>query len=164
MDIYGTVVNPIQNTSGGDSDYSGNNLEPEADLSNADLEWAALFYANLTYANLSNASLSNSYLEGADLSNANLIDADLSNAELWDANLSEADLSGVVLFNATGIGHTNGSAPFYDANTDFTNAWTGSIGEIPFDPVAAGWTLVPEPSTALLLGLGLTALAVRRGE
>jgi uncharacterized protein YjbI with pentapeptide repeats len=44
----GTIVNPIQNTSGGDSAYSGNNLEPYANLSNADLEWADLFDANLT--------------------------------------------------------------------------------------------------------------------
>jgi hypothetical protein len=40
--------------------------------------------------------------------------------------------------------------------TDFTG--TG------FDPVAAGWTLVPvpEPGTALLMGLVLAGLALRR--
>lgn len=45
-------------------------------------------------------------------------------------------------------------SPLYDPNTDFTG--TG------FDPVAAGWTFVPEPDTALFLGLGLAALAARK--
>jgi len=31
-----------------------------------------------------------------------------------------------------------------------------------FDPEAAGWTLVPEPGTTLLMGLGLPGLASRR--
>jgi hypothetical protein len=49
-----------------------------------------------------------------------------------------------------GLPSTIGSA-FYDLNTDFT--WTG------FDLVVAGWTLVPEPGTALPIGLGLAGLA-----
>lgn len=49
---------------------------------------------------------------------------------------------------------------FYDARTDFTGAQSGD-GE-PFDPVGAGWTFVPEPGTALLLGLGLIGLVPLR--
>jgi hypothetical protein len=38
----GTIVNPIQNTSGGDSAYSGSNLEPNANLTSANLTGANL--------------------------------------------------------------------------------------------------------------------------
>ena len=54
-----------------------------------------------------------------------------------------------------------GSNVKYDLNTDFTGAWADS-GYTPFDPVTAGWVLVPEPSTALLVGLGLLALGGQR--
>jgi hypothetical protein len=54
-----------------------------------------------------------------------------------------------------------GSNVKYDLNTDVTGAWLDS-GYTPFDPVTAGWVLVPEPSTALLVGLGLLALGGQR--
>ena len=76
-------------------------------------------------------------------------------ASLTNANLFNADLSSAILANTFGLGSSFGSA-LYDIYTDFTG--TG------FDPVAAGWTLVavPEPGTALLMGLGLAGLAARR--
>jgi hypothetical protein len=188
--IGGTIIDPIRDIFGNSISYSGNNLEPFANLDNANLTNANLFFANLTDANLTGADLFGADLSGANLTNANLTNAnlffadlfrsDLTGADLFGADLSGAnlsvailaqanltganltvadlngaDLSNAILFNATGLGDSFGAA-LYDINTDFTG--TG------FDPVAAGWTLapVPEPGTALLMGLGLAGLAARR--
>ena len=147
--IDGTIVDPIQCWSGcvGDHPYSGNNLEPLADLVGAALSGSYLLDANLTGANLSGAALNSAVVFGANLSDANLTGTDLSGSDLFQANLTGANLSGADLTSTTG-------PALYDINTDFTS--TG------FDPVAAGWTLVPEPGTALLMGLGLAGLASRR--
>ena len=161
--ISGTIIDPIRNRLGGFHPYVGNNLEPGANLNSADLFYANLGNANLAsaflpFANLANAYLYNADLLGAilgeaDLSGADLTTADLTYAYLGNADLTNADLSGAILANAVGLSSSSGAA-LYDINTDFTG--TG------FDPVAAGWTLVPEPSAALLTGLGLAGLAARR--
>ena len=137
----GSVVDPIQSVLGGNLPYTGPNLEPGAFLSGL-----TLTYADLSNATLTDANLSGAYLSGANLTNATLINANLSGAYLKYANLHDADLRGANLAGAWFLGLTKGD-PHYDAETDFTKAWDAKSGGSLFDPVAAGWTLVPEPST-----------------
>ena len=146
--------------------YSGPNLDdgvsaPNAYLSGAHLAHAMLRSADLNTANLNRVSLGGAFLNGANLSFADLGDAllpgaklnganlacanlsgvDLASANLAGANLAGANLSGASLYNAINLGLTTGSAD-YDAETDFTQAYSEGNYTAPFDPVAAGWNLV----------------------
>jgi Pentapeptide repeats (8 copies) len=185
--VGGAIVDPIQLTTGGAHPYAGPDLAPSvqsaaADLSTADLSDADLVSANLTSGTLSSADLSSaamqnaamsfSIVNNADLANADLSSADLSFASLTNTNLSGANLSSAVLLSADldmvdlssaelsganlsfsfNLSTTiwSGVAPTYDGSTNFTG--TG------FDPIAAGWTLVPEPSMLLLMNTGIVGL------
>ena len=87
----GTIVDPILNTSGISHSYSGNDLAPGADLTNANLRGADLTDAFLWLANLTNAILYNANLSDANLTNADLTNADLTSAILHSENLTFAD-------------------------------------------------------------------------
>jgi len=154
-------------SSSGYHPYAGVHLGPGVEAVGVDLASALLRSADLRGADLSGARFSSSYLGRADLEGANLSGALLYDALLWGTNLEGVDLRGAKLSGAIYLGHSSGSA-IYDHNTDFSNAWWDSGGVAcllsnrctPFDPVAAGWTMVPEPTTALLFGLGLLLLVI----
>ncbi|HIF95784.1 MAG TPA: pentapeptide repeat-containing protein [Myxococcales bacterium] len=122
-----------------------------ANLSGATLDFTTLHSANLTGANLTGASLQSVLLTATNLSGTTLdgvvfagstfLIADFTNASVIGADFSNANLQ-----NATFLGSTSGIA-FYDANTNFALAWDGANNSAIFDPVAAGWTLLPNVST-----------------
>jgi hypothetical protein len=131
----GTIVDPIMDNWYSTHLYSGNDLEPfanlynanlaNADLTNANLFNANLFYADLSYANLANANLANANLTSAVLTNASLYGAALTNADLGNADLFNANLSGANLFKANLTNADLGNAYLNNAylyNADLYNA------------------------------------------
>ena len=98
--IDGSIVDPIQSNYGWDLPYSGNNLEPNADLTGADLRWADLTGADLGGADVTDADLRWADLSGADLSNATLSGSTISDnqfasaASVTGVNLTGHNMSG----------------------------------------------------------------------
>ena len=154
----GSVVDPVRDIFLNIHPYAGSRLKPGVNLDGAQLPFADLDSADLAGVSWVNADLESIDLDHADLSSANLTEAVLVDATLRFAlfsgtQLSGADFSGADLANAIDLGASLGPA-LYSSDTDFAS--TG------FDPIGAGWILVPEPSAGILLGLGLMGFALVR--
>ena len=158
-----------------------------ADLNQADLSGMNFTNSDFRHANLSGAAMTNIWLPDAILQNVNLSNANLSGGYLYYASLSLSDLTGanltnadvesaslysVSLLSANLAGISNWSTATWTGATYSLNATDNSGNPIP-DTVfptgmdqawrdAAGMVAVPEPTTALLVGLGLMGLGVRR--
>ena len=175
----GTIV-PILNIYGSPHSYSGNNLEPFANLFGADLSFANLIdanltnailidanldYANLDIANLTNANLTFASLLGANLTVASLLGANLTSANLYGANLTNAILDGATFSAGTTLtdGQTVLQHGYHDDPPGLTDYLLTAGGGGASSASNLTVVPVPEPCTLSLLGIGGLML-IRRNK
>jgi len=136
-------------------------------LSSADLTSTVFKHADLTNAMLDLANLDGADLMGADLTGADLTNASMSNVDAQNANFTNAILDGVTFAtgdvkNATFAGASLLGADLSgitDASkADFTGALYDASTVLAPGTNTSGMTLVPEPSSAVLMLLGLIGL------
>jgi len=146
----GTIVGPILDIFGSPHSYSGNNLEPFADLA----------YANLTNANLYGANLFGANLKYAALYNADLAFADLSGAYLFGAPLTGATLDGATFSAGTTLrdGQTVLQHGYHDDPPGLTDYLLTAGGGGASSASNLTLVPVPEPASVLLLLTGLLLL------
>ncbi|MCP3914872.1 MAG: pentapeptide repeat-containing protein [bacterium] len=141
-----------------------------ADCTDASFLLADICSANLTGANLTGAGLGGAEIQFADLRDAVLVDADLTAAPCQNSTFAGADLTRAVLMTANlrncilrGATLADAQMSFTDvSDADFSDADLSGVTDLAttfgtasynpctqfpfnFDPVAAGWTLVPSP-------------------
>lgn len=147
-------------------------------LNNSDLSGASLVGVNARNAQFTNSTVDGADLSGANIRNAQFTGADLSNTILFDveatnANFTNAIVNGVVfgdadLRNANFAGASLLGADLSNiadqTNTNFTGALfdSSTLFAAGFD--TSSLVFVPEPSSALLMALGLIGLASYPGR
>jgi hypothetical protein len=158
--LFGLVALPAlpasANTISPFTDHTGEDHSRD-DHAGEYLEGAILSLANLSRSDFSGADMTDVLLDGANLERINMTGTDLSGADLSGAFASRAQFSGANLSGADLTGADLSLAQFTGASYD---AFT--LFDPGFNPVAQGMNLIPEPSAASLVALGLLGLGLAR--
>lgn len=149
---------------------AGNSFLQETDFNSSNLSGSTIVAGSTSFqgAVFDNAILTSVNFSGgiAAFQSSSFINADLTGAtlsggsgafQIWridGANFSGADISSISTDNLVGgesflDSFSLSAAPTYTDATIFPNG---------FDPVAAGWSLVPEPTTSLMVLMSLGGL------
>jgi len=154
----------------GSATFYGANLF-NADFSGTGWSGGDFWNANASYADFSHASFYLAYMNGGNFRHANLSFTNpWSNPQYGpptcsygNTDFSYANFSGAIINGAMNGPCVISVGAFYsvDAVDSDGNPIPDTIFS-GFDPIAAGWTLIPEPNTALLLGIGMMGLGMRR--